>query len=208
MRAFLVNFVRLAKTTTEHSKSALQMGSPLAEYHLLTIWRIEAPVEQVYEAIENSLRWPKWWPGVRDVQQRACGAPNGLGNIRRYVWQSKWLYRVMFDVCATRIQKLVAIEGTVEGDLSGVGRWSFSKEGSVCVVHYDWHVNSMRWWMNFTAPFLHSMFIRNHIRIMEQGGEALANLLFAPLVGQLHLDLCDLKSHDPRWPRKEKWIGC
>jgi hypothetical protein len=56
--------------------------------------------------------------------------------------------------------------------------------------------------MNFTAPFLHSMFIRNHIRIMEQGGEALANLLFAPLVGQLHLDLCDLKSHDPRWPRK------
>jgi hypothetical protein len=62
--------------------------------------------------------------------------------------------------------------------------------------------------MNFTAPFLHSMFIRNHIRIMEQGGEALANLLFAPLVGQLHLDLCDLKSHDPRWSRKEKWIGC
>ena len=107
----------------------------MAEYHLLTIWRIEAPVEQVYEAIENTLRWPQWWPSVREVQQRARGMPNGLGNIRRYVWQSKWPYRLMFDVRATHIQKLVAIEGAVEGDLSGVGRWSFSKEGSVCVVH-------------------------------------------------------------------------
>jgi len=163
----------------------------LAEYHLLTIWRIEAPVEQVYEAIENTLRWPQWWPSVREVQQRARGLPNGLGNIRRYVWNSKWPYRLVFDVSATRIQKLVAIEGTVEGDLSGIGRWSFSKEGSICLVHYDWHVNSMRWWMKITEPLLHSMFICNHIRIMEQGGEALAQLLSARLVGQQHFNLCD-----------------
>ena len=32
----------------------------MAEYHLLTIWRIEAPLEEVY--------WPDWWP-----TGRSCG---------------------------------------------------------------------------------------------------------------------------------------
>ena len=33
----------------------------MAEYHLLTIWRIEAPLEEVYATIINSLNWPDWW---------------------------------------------------------------------------------------------------------------------------------------------------
>jgi hypothetical protein len=36
----------------------------VAEYRLLTIWRIEAPLEAVYAAIHNSPHWPVWWPGV------------------------------------------------------------------------------------------------------------------------------------------------
>lgn len=30
---------------------------------LLTIWRIEAPLKEVYAAIHRSPRWPDWWPG-------------------------------------------------------------------------------------------------------------------------------------------------
>jgi uncharacterized protein YndB with AHSA1/START domain len=161
----------------------------MAEYHFLTIWRIEAPLEKVYAAIENSLRWPQWWPSVREVEQKANGAADGVGNVRRYAWQGKLPYRVVFDVRATRIENLVAIEGTAEGDLAGVGRWKFSRQGAVSVVHYEWHVRSQRWWMNVVAPVARSIFTRNHAQIMEQGGKALARMLKAPLRGQQHIDL-------------------
>ena len=161
----------------------------MAEYHLLTIWRIEAPLEKVYAAIENSLRWPDWWPSVRKVEQTADGEADGIDNVRRYAWEGKLPYRVVFEVRATRIEKLVAIEGIAEGDLAGVGRWKFSRQGKLSVVHYEWHVRSKRWWMNLVAPVARSLFIRNHAQIMEQGGKALARLLKAPLAGQENIDL-------------------
>ncbi len=161
----------------------------MAEYHLLTVWRIAAPLESVYAAIENSLRWPQWWPSVRKVEQTAVGEADGIDNVRRYVWRGKLPYRVVLDVRATRIEKLVAIEGTAEGDLVGFGRWRFSREGNLSVVHYEWHVHSKRWWMNLFAPLARSIFIRNHSQIMAQGGKALARLLKAPLVSQESVDL-------------------
>lgn len=36
------------------------VGDTVAEYRLLTIWRIEAPLEEVYAAIHNAPRWPDW----------------------------------------------------------------------------------------------------------------------------------------------------
>ena len=40
----------------------------MTEYRLLTIWRIEAPLEAVYAAIHDSPHWPDWWPGVRSEE--------------------------------------------------------------------------------------------------------------------------------------------
>ena len=161
----------------------------MAEYRLLTIWRIEAPLEEVYAAIHNSPRWPDWWPGVRKVEQVAAGDADGINSVLRYSWQGKLPYRMVFDVRATRIEKWVAIEGTVQGDLEGIGRWHFSTEGAASVLRYEWHVRSTRWWMNLIAPFARSMFIRNHGILMRQGAEGLAGLLGAPLLSQDNIDL-------------------
>ena len=161
----------------------------MAEYRLLTIWRIEAPLEAVYAAIHNSPRWPDWWPGVRKVERVAAGDADGINSVLRYSWQGKLPYRMVFEVRATRIEKQVAIEGTVQGDLEGVGRWHFFRQGAVSIVRYEWHVRSTRWWMNLIAPFARSMFIRNHGIVMRQGAEGLAHLLGSPLVGQENIDL-------------------
>lgn len=161
----------------------------MAEYHLLTIWRIEAPLEEVYPAIQNSLGWPDWWPGVQKVEQLQVGEASGLDSIWRYCWQGDLPYQVVFNVRATRIEPCVEIEGTARGDLEGVGRWCFSREGAVTVVRYEWHVRSTRWWMNLTAPLARPIFIRNHARLMAQGAAGLARWLDAPLVGQEQIDL-------------------
>ena len=161
----------------------------MAEYRLLTIWRIQAPLDEVYAAIHNSLRWPDWWPGVQKVEQVAAGDADGVNSVWRYSWQGQLPYRVVFEVCATRIERLVAIEGTTRGDLEGIGRWHFSRQDAVSIVRCEWHVRSTRWWMNLIAPVARSMFIRNHARVMAQGGAGLARLLRSSLVGQETLDL-------------------
>ena len=161
----------------------------MAEYRLLTIWRIEAPLEAVYAAIHNSPRWPDWWPGMQKVEAVAAGDADGVNSILRYSWQGRLPYRMVFEVRATRIEKRVAIEGIVQGDLEGVGRWHFSRLGAVSIVRYEWHVRSTRWWMNLIAPFARSMFIRNHGILMQQGAAGLACLLGASLVGQESIDL-------------------
>jgi len=161
----------------------------VAEYRLLTIWRIEAPLDVVYAAIHNSPRWPDWWTGMKKVELIAAGDADGGNSVLRYSWHGRLPYRMVFEVRATRIEKLVAIEGTVQGDLEGVGRWHFFRQGAVSIVRYEWHVRSTRWWMNLIAPFARAMFIRNHGIVMRQGAEGLARQLGAPLVSQENIDL-------------------
>lgn len=83
----------------------------------------------------------------------------------------------------------MAIEGNAEGDHAGVGRWKFSRQGKLSVVHDEWHVRSNRWWINLVAPVARSIITRNHVQIMEQGDRALARLLKAAVAGQGNMDL-------------------
>lgn len=169
----------------------------MAEYRLLTIWRIEAPLEKVYAAIHNSLCWPDWWPGAQRVEQLANGDADGINSIRRYAWQGELPYRVVFDVRVTRLEQLVAIEGVAQGDLEGVGRWHFSRQGRISIVRYEWHVRSTRWWMNLIAPFARPVFIRNHGQVMAQGAAGLARLLRSTLVGEENVDLMAVRARSP-----------
>jgi uncharacterized protein YndB with AHSA1/START domain len=161
----------------------------VAEYRLLTIWRIEAPLEKVYAAIQNSLHWPQWWPGAKKVEQTAAGDADGINNTRNYAWQGELPYQVRFTMRATRVERLVAIEAAAYGDLEGTGRWHFSRQGAVSIVRYEWHVRSTLAWMNLIAPLARPLFIRNHMLVMEQGGEGLARRLSAPLLSQENIDL-------------------
>lgn len=106
----------------------------MAEYRLLTIWRFDAPLEAVYAAIHNAPHWPDWWPGMQKVEEVAAGDTHGINSILRYFWQGRLPYRMVFEVRATRIEMQVAMEGAVQGDLEGIGRWHFSNEGAVSVV--------------------------------------------------------------------------
>lgn len=161
----------------------------MVEYRLLTIWRFEAPLKVVYAAIHDSPRWPVWWPGVKKVELVTTGDADGINSVLRYCMHGRLPYRMTFVVRATRIEPWVAIEGTVQGDLAGIGRWRFSRQGEISIVEYEWHVLGTRWWMNLTAPFARAMFIRNHSIVMRQGAEGLARQIGARLVSEENVDL-------------------
>lgn len=160
----------------------------MTEYRFITIWHIEAPLHQVFDAILHSQRWPGWWKGAEKVEQREPGDADGIGSVWRYTWKSRLAYRLIFDARATRIEPLVALEATTSGDLEGQGRWFFYQEGRITTVRYEWHVRTTKYWMNLLAPVARFLFKKNHHALMQHGAEGLARLLNARLVAVSHRD--------------------
>lgn len=161
----------------------------MADYRFVTHWYIEAPLPQVYDAVFDSLQWPRWWRGAERVEEREPGDADGIGSVRRYVWKSRLPYRLKFDACTTRIEPLVLLEATASGDLEGVGRWFFSQHGATTTVRYEWHVRTTKIWMNLAAPVARFLFRKNHDALMQNGAEGLAELLDARLLAVSHADV-------------------
>jgi uncharacterized protein YndB with AHSA1/START domain len=149
----------------------------VADYSFLTTWLLEAPREQVYDAIYDQQRWPSWWRGVEEATEVRAGDENGVGAASKMVWKSLLPYRVDFEITTTRIERPRLLEADAVGELSGVGRWRLFEEGGVTAVLYEWNVATTKAWMNLMAPVARSVFEWNHDWVMARGGEGIADLL-------------------------------
>jgi uncharacterized protein YndB with AHSA1/START domain len=154
----------------------------MADYQFVTIWRVDAPIERVYEAIRESDKWPEWWPGVKKVEELQAGDDEGVGNLRRYTWKSKLPYELIFEMRTTRVEPPRLLEGVAVGELDGVGRWTLTEISEGTEVRYDWRVKTTKTWMNLLAPIARPFFQWNHDVVMGWGGEGLARLLGARLL--------------------------
>jgi hypothetical protein len=150
----------------------------MAAYKFATSWRIEAPLEAVWNEILHSESWPRWWKGVETVEELQGGDRSGIGAIRRFTWKSRLPYRLTFDMRTTRVEPMFLIEGTASGELQGVGIWRFSSDG-VTIVRYDWEVRTTKPWMNLMAPLARPLFEWNHDVVMSWGAKGLKRRLGA-----------------------------
>ena len=146
----------------------------MADYQFVTIWRVKAPLEKVWDLIFHSEDWPHWWRGVEGVEKLKDGDANHVGAIHRYTWKSKLPYRLVFDMQTTRVAPLSTLEGQAIGELQGKGRWQLSNDGGITTVRYDWKVETTKCWMNYLAPIARPIFKWNHNVVMGWGGEGLA----------------------------------
>lgn len=154
----------------------------MIEYRFTSLWQIEAPLQQVFDVILDSHQWPQWWHGVRAVRELAPGDHDGIGSVRRYVWQSPTLYRIKFDARAEHIKRPLRIEASVSGDLTGHGIWIFSQTAHITTVRYEWRVGTARGWMDSLARMMPLLFELNHRILMRRGAQGLARRLDAHLV--------------------------
>ena len=102
-------------------------------YEFVTIWRVKAPIESIWNEIYHSREWPTWWKGVESVVEVRKGDERGVGSIHRYTWKSKLPYRLSFDMKTIRIEPPRLLEGIAIGELQGRGLWQLSTEGSETV---------------------------------------------------------------------------
>lgn len=155
----------------------------MADYEFVTIWRVESPLEPVWEMIYHSERWPSWWKGVERVELVKKGdEENSVGSIYRYTWKSKLPYRLTFDMQLTRVEPMSIIEGKALGELMGTGRWQLTNEAGVTTARYDWKVQTTKRWMNLLTPIARPIFKWNHNVVMNWGAESLAKRLGATLI--------------------------
>ena len=156
-------------------------GRVVADYRFVTTWCLDAPIERVFEAIDDAAAWPQWWRGVKRTELLEQGDEDGVGRLWRLTWRSRLPYELTFESRVTRREPPHLLEGTADGELVGIGRWRIY-EGRGTAAVYEWNVRTSRAWMNRVAPVARPLFAWNHDVVMRHGAEGLAGLLGAPLL--------------------------
>jgi uncharacterized protein YndB with AHSA1/START domain len=154
----------------------------VTEYAFVSRWRLEVPIDAVWDAIYHSETWPTWWHDVLRVEVLEPGDERGLGAVRRYTWRTALPYSFVFETRTTRVEAPAVLEAQAFGELIGMGRWQLTMEGGLTHVRYDWNVRTAKQWMNVLAPLLRPAFSWNHATVMRHGGQDLARHLSARLV--------------------------
>jgi hypothetical protein len=152
-----------------------------ASYRFVTTWCLDAPIERVFEAIDDAAVWPQWWKGVKRTELLAPGDEQRIGRVWELTWRSRLPYDLTFRSTVTRREPPYLLEGSADGELIGTGRWRLY-EGRGTAAVYEWEVRTARAWMNRLAPIARPAFAWNHDVVMRQGAEGLARLLGAPLL--------------------------
>jgi uncharacterized protein YndB with AHSA1/START domain len=168
----------------------------MADYHFVSTWRIQAPVERVWDEIVHTERWPSWWRYVVGVDDLEPGAADGVGKRQHLQFRTRLPYQIGFDVRVTGIQPPSRLESEATGELEGTGRWTLTPDDGGTLVRYDWDVRTTRWWMNLLAPVARPAFTWNHDELMREGGESLARRLGAEL---------ELPGEAPSRPARTRW---
>ena len=153
----------------------------MTDYHFVSTWRLQAPIEQVWDEIFHTERWPSRWKYVHRVDQLDPGDADGLGRRQHLEFTTRLPYRLGFDIQVRHLQPPTTLEAVATGELEGVGRWTLTPVDGGTLVRYDWDVRTTRWWMNLAAPVARPAFVWNHDALMREAAESLARRLDAEL---------------------------
>ena len=154
----------------------------MSAYSFLTTWCVGAGVQDVWDVISASDRYPEWWKGARRVTELEPGGEHGLGALSRFEWRSRLPYSLEFDMRVTRVEPPYLLEGHARGELEGVGIFRLYEGPAGTALIYGWDVSTRRPWMNRLAPVGRPVFAWNHDYVMRQGALGLAQRLGAELI--------------------------
>ena len=149
----------------------------MRRYELLSVWRVAAPLDDVWPAMLDSLAWPRWWPGLEQVRELERGRADGLGNLRRYVWRSPLWFRLQIDMRVSAIEVRRRLTAEASGDVTGTGEWRFQTRGAETRLEYDWRVQVVRPGMRRLASWGGPLFARSHRALMRRGARGLGREL-------------------------------
>lgn len=156
----------------------------MSHYTFVSIWQVEAPIDDVYRALEDYEQHPAWWPSVGSVTRLVEGDVDGVGGVIRYTVKSPLPYSLTFDVRIDENRAPKHLKVTASGELVGSGTWELSQEGAITTASYLWKVATTKTWMNRLALVARPIFSWAHAKVMAEGARGLAAHLGAVLLSQ------------------------
>lgn len=140
-------------------------------YHFVSRWTVDAPAAAAYAAVYEVVRYPAWWPEVKEAKQLDEG----------HLWmrtRSVLPYDLTFALERTIADRGAGIlEATLTGDLEGVIRWTIAPTDSGCLITFDEDVVTNKATLNALAPLVRPAFRANHALMMAHGQAGLRTFL-------------------------------
>jgi hypothetical protein len=152
----------------------------MAAYEFVSVWKFDASIEDVGNAIADVMKWPTWWKAVKSVRLLEKGVGEyWLGAVYKHVWSSPLPYAIEFDIEIIDVVPYKRLAGRASGDLIGTGVWTLEEKDGVTTATYEWKVRTSKLWMNLIAPLAKPIFKWAHNKVMDQGERGLKKLLLA-----------------------------
>ena len=130
------------------------------EYVFIDEWDVDAPQEQVFDALADARTYPEWWRPVYIAVEADC--PPQVGCVSRQEFKGRLPYHLNTRSVITELDPPRTITAEVDGDLRGTGTWTLTPTATGTHVRFDWQVHADRRLLRALAPLLRPVFRWNH----------------------------------------------
>lgn len=136
-------------------------------------WRIPAPPDQVYAALQDVAGYPGWWPEVRETVQ--------LDELSGRVRCRSLLPYDLTMVLTREVEDPVGrvLRARLAGDLNGVSTWTITADGNGSVAVFDEDVSVGKAAVRAAGRLARPVLKYNHDRMMRSGERGLRSRLGA-----------------------------
>jgi uncharacterized protein YndB with AHSA1/START domain len=130
------------------------------EYVFIDEWDVDAPQEQVFDALADARTYPEWWRPVYIAVEADC--PPQVGCVSRQEFKGRLPYHLTTRSEIVRLERPREFEVSVVGDLTGKGIWTLTPADGRVHIHFDWRVIADRPLLRVLTPMLRPVFRWNH----------------------------------------------
>jgi hypothetical protein len=146
-----------------------------AEYHFVTNWKISGTTQEVAEVLGDPLGLVRWWPSVylRVTELKPGNPETGVGRVID-LYTKGWLpYTLRWQFEVTESRGTAGFTLVADGDFVGTGVWTFTQQGEVVDVQYDWRIRADKPLLRYGSFVFRPIFSANHHWAMARGEESL-----------------------------------
>ena len=145
-------------------------------YRFVDRWRIDAPIDRVYDAIGDVRGYERWWT---DFVIRATGdePPPAPGKSNELLVKAYLPYTVNLVLTVIECDRPRRIRSTLSKDFDGTGEWTLGEEDGVTVATLDWRPSVNHSLIRRLTPLLRPLFRSNHAWAMRRGERRLNEYL-------------------------------
>lgn len=144
-------------------------------FHLVSRWRVRAPITEVFRALADLGSLSSWWPGVRAAS--LATSPAIVGRRARIEISGLLPALLHAEVEVTSAEADREISVTSHGQLEGRGTWRLLESSGTTEATFTWDVRLEHDLLERLARHLRPLLLLSHHFVMWRGKRGLRRML-------------------------------